>query len=273
MMMPFSLLISIYRKECAENFNQCMHSVWDKQTRKPNEIILVEDGVLTDELDEIINQWKKRLGDKLKVVALEKNVGLGEALNVGLAHCQHDLVARMDTDDIATAERFEKQLSFFKVNPDISVLGSWVGEFEHDEEKTERYKKVPENHTEIVQYAKKRNPMNHPSVMFRKSAVEHAGNYKTMQGFEDYYLWVRMLINGEKFHNIQEALVNMRVDEGQIDRRSGFNYAIHEFTFQKTLLAMGFIHYAAFFRNVSVRFLARIVPKKIVKFIYTLLRQ
>lgn len=268
---PFSVLISIYYKEKSEYFNRAMQSIWDEQTVKPNELVLVQDGKLTDALHSVITEWKNKLGDALKIIPLEENVGLGDALNVGIKHCRHELIARMDTDDIALADRFEKQLKIFE-NHDIDISSSWVSEFEDDENIIASHRKLPETHIEIVKYAKMRNPMNHPAVMYKKSVVEQAGGYQKMMWFEDYYLWARMILKGAKFYNIQEPLVNMRAGYGQLERRGGYKYAVAEVKFLMTLKQMGFLNTMEFIRNVSVRFVARILPKTFLKMIYKLIR-
>jgi glycosyltransferase involved in cell wall biosynthesis len=269
--MKFSVLISIYHKEKAEYFNRAMLSIWDEQTIKPNEIILVQDGKLTDELYNIIKIWKDKLGDIFKTILLKENVGLGDALNIGLDKCNYELVARMDTDDISMPERFEKQLQIFK-DSNIDICSSWVSEFDNDENQIISYRKLPEIHKDIVSYMKKRNAINHPAVMYKKSAVLKAGGYKHMMWFEDYYLWCRMVLSNAEFYNIQEPLVNMRAGYGQLERRSGIKYAISEITFQKELLNIGFINNVEFIKNTTLRFIARIVPKSIVKQIYKKLR-
>lgn len=270
--MKFSLLMSIYHKEKAEYFHSCMQSIWDNQVVKPNEIILVEDGKLTEELYLEIKKWQDKLGSLLKTILLKQNVGLGDALNIGLQHCSYELVARMDTDDIAAPDRFKKQIEAFK-EQDIDICSSWVSEFEKNEENIISYRKVPETDEEIIKFAKRRNPLNHPSVMYRKSAVEEAGGYKKMLWFEDYYLWVRMLQNGAKFYNIQEPLVNMRAGYKQLERRSGLHYAIEELKFQKELYTRGFLNKQEFLVNTFLRFSSRILPKRIVKLIYKSLRK
>lgn len=175
--MNFSVLISIYHKEEAKYFNRAMQSIWDEQSVKPDEIVLVQDGKLTDELYRFIDEWKSKLGDVLKIIPLEQNVGLGDALNEGIKHCNYELIARMDTDDISLADRFEKQLKVFE-NSDIDISSSWVSEFDSDEKKIVSYRKIPEKHDEIVSYSKMRNGVNHPAVMYKKSVVEKAGGLK-----------------------------------------------------------------------------------------------
>lgn len=267
----FSVLLSIYHKENPEYFNRAMRSIWDEQSMKPNEIILVLDGKLTDSLYVAIKKWQNKLGNILRTIQLEQNVGLGDALNEGIKHCNYELIARMDTDDIASFDRFKKQLKVFK-NKDIDICSSWVGEFENDEENIISYRKIPEYHDDIFKYFKIRNAINHPSVMYKKKAVEQAGGYKKMVWFEDYYLWVRMILSGAKFYNIQEPLVNMRAGYGQLERRVGWEYAVEEFNFLKRLKVIEFLTWEEFFKSTCIRFIARILPKGFLKCIYKKIR-
>ncbi|WP_286336367.1 glycosyltransferase [Hydrogenimonas cancrithermarum] len=271
MNLNLSVLLSIYHKEKPEYFDRAMQSIWDEQSIKPNQIVLVKDGPLTQELEDAISYWKEKLKGVLDIITLEENVGLGDALNIGLQQCKYDLVARMDTDDISTSDRFKEQLAVFE-KKDIDICSSWVAEFDKDESTTVSFRKVPESDEEIRHFAKKRNPLNHPAVMYRKSKVVEAGGYQKMMWFEDYYLWSKMILHGAKFYNIQEPLVHMRAGYGQLERRSGMKYALSEIEFQKKLLNMGFIDKGEFIRNVSLRFISRILPKRLVKIIYTKLR-
>lgn len=269
--MKISVLMSIYYKENPQYFDRAMKSIWDEQSVKPDEIVLVQDGKLIDNLYKIIEEWKYKLGEKLKVISLEQNVGLGDALNEGIKHCNFELIARMDTDDIALSDRFEKQLKIFE-NIEVDVCSSWVSEFENDEKEIVSYRKIPEKHDQIVSYSKIRNAINHPAVMYKKSMIQKAGGYKKMIWFEDYYLWARMILNGSKFYNIQEPLVSMRAGYGQLERRSGLNYAIEEFTFLKKLRKIGFLTNRQFLKSVVIRFIARILPKSLLKNIYKRIR-
>ena len=269
--MKFSVLMSIYHKEKAEYFNRAMQSIWNEQTIKPNEIVLVQDGKLIDELYESINQWQEKLGDIFRTIPLEENVGLGDALNIGLEKCSYEIIARMDTDDICDSERFEKQLKIFE-DDNIDICSSWVSEFEEDEDEIVSHRKLPEYHGEIVTYMKARNGINHPAVMYKKESIENAGGYKKMIWFEDYYLWVRMILNGAKFYNIQESLINMRAGYGQLGRRGGLKYAIEEFKFFQRLKSIGFLSNIQFIKNILLRFTARILPKSVLKSIYKKIR-
>jgi len=263
--------MSIYAKEDPAYFNRAMESIWDDQTKKPDEIVLVEDGVLTKALYETIDKWKIKLPDIFKTVALEKNSGLGDALNAGLGVCSYELVARMDTDDISLPDRFKKQLKVF-TGDSIDICSGFVGEFEKDENSIVSYRKVPESDKQIKVFAKKRNPLNHPAVMFRKSVVEKVGGYRKILWFEDYYLWVRMIQNGAVFYNIQEPLVYMRAGYGQLQRRRGVAYASSEIALQKKFLKSGFIGYFEFTRNLCIRFIVRIIPRKLIRQVYKHLR-
>lgn len=269
--MKFSVLMSIYHKEKVEYLNRAMKSIWDEQTIKPDEIVLVQDGKLTQELYEEIGNWKEKLKDILVIVPLEQNVGLGDALNIGMKYCTYELISRMDTDDISLPHRFEKQLEVFE-NSDIDICSSWVSEFDNSENEIVSYRKIPEKHEEIVTYSKMRNGINHPAVMYKKEVVEKAGGYKKMMWFEDYYLWARMILNGAKFYNIQEPLVNMRAGYGQLERRGGFKYAIEEFKFLKKLKEIGFLSTSQFMKSVVIRFIARVLPKSLLKNIYKKIR-
>lgn len=269
--MKFSVLLSIYHAESVTNFNRAMASIWDEQRSKPNEIILIKDGPLAIELDECIDTWEKKIEPILKIYVIDKNIGLGGALNLGLIYCTNELVARMDTDDIAHPDRFMKQLDAFRYS-DIDICSSWVSEFDDFENNIISYRKIPEKSHEINIFSKKKNPINHPAVMYKKSAVLEAGSYLEMMNFEDYYLWGRMLKNNAVFYNIQEPLVNMRSGTKQLERRRGISYAWSEIKFQKAFLSIGFINYFEFIRNISIRLTVRLAPKIFVKLIYKVIR-
>ena len=262
----YSVLLSIYYKEKPQYLKEALNSVF-KQTVQSQEIVLVKDGPLTDELDEIINNYVSQYPN-LKVISLPQNQGLGKALNEGLKYCTYDIIARMDTDDIAKPSRFEKQIKIFEENPDIDVVGSWIDEFEGNADNVISIRKLPEKHNDIFRYAKKRNPINHPVVMFRKQAVIDAGGYQHFPLFEDYYLWVRMLLNGAKFYNIQESLLYFRFSSDMFKRRGGFNYACMEAKFQWRIHQLGFINLPKTVLNICIRFGTRIIPNSFRSWIY-----
>lgn len=263
--------MSIYQKEKPDNFDRAMKSIWEEQTIKPDEIVLVQDGLLTANLLTIIDEWKAKLGDVLIVVPIATNVGLGDALNYGFQYCTCELVARMDTDDIAQPHRFEKQLKAFS-EMEIDICGCWISEFISDETKIISERKVPQFHKNIAKFSKKRSPLNHVTVMFKKSKVKEAGGYQKMISFEDYYLWIRMLQVGAIMYNIQESLVNVRAGNEQLDRRRGLKYVKAEYDFLIKLYTMGFYNPVTLVLNILIRFSIRMAPKKVVEIIYEKLR-
>ena len=262
----FSVLLSLYHKESPTFLSLSLDSVLH-QTLLPDEVVLVKDGPLTAELDAIVSDYAARY-PILKVVTLPQNQGLGKALNEGLKHCSYDLVARMDTDDIAKPDRFEKQMKVFEEHPELDLVGAWIDEFEGTPQHVLSVRKVPETSKEIREYCQKRCPVNHPVVMFRKSAVQAAGGYQHFPLFEDYYLWVRMLKNGAKFYNIQESLLYFRTSPDMFKRRGGWKYAMDELRFQGVMRKMGMIGWKRFLMNVAIRFPGRIIPNGLRRFLY-----
>lgn len=270
-MNKFSVLMSIYHKEKPEYFDRAMKSIWDEQTTKPNEIVLVLDGKLTNELINIISLWQNKLGNIFRTIPLEINVGLGDALNIGLNECKYELVARMDTDDISLPNRFEEQIKIFQQD-EIDLCGSWIDEFENDENIIISSRKVPEFNSDIIKFSKIRNPINHPTVMFKKNSVIDAENYKKMYSFEDYYLWIRMIMNNSNLYNIQKSLVKMRAGYNQLERRRGYKYVEYEFNFWLQLYKDGFINIIDLLKNLLIKLLIRVMPRNFVKFVYKIIR-
>lgn len=264
--MKFSVLLSLYYKESPAYLRLSLDSVF-RQTLPPDEVILVEDGPLTPELYQVVNDFASR-HKELKIVVNEKNCGLGISLNEGLKYCSYTLVARMDTDDICKPERFARQVAYMEEHPDIDVVGAWIDEFQEDVTQVVSTRKLPEAPEEICKFGKKRNPMNHPVVMFRKKAVEEAGGYQPFYLFEDYYLWVRMLLNGAKMYNIQEALLWFRFSPQMFKRRGGLRYALVETRFLWKLYRLGYVPLTKSCQHILIRFMTRIAPNRIRSKIY-----
>jgi glycosyltransferase involved in cell wall biosynthesis len=271
--MQFSVLMSIYRNGDAQHFDRAVNSIWDEQTAKPNEIVLVADGPLTDELDQVVNKWKEKLGGVLKVVSLEKNMGVGAAKHIGIKACNNELIAVMDADDVSLPERFQRQLEVFE-NSDVDVCGTWVSEFEGDENEIVSHRRTPENHNEIAVFAKSRSPVNHPTAMYKKSEVLNAGNYTKYKTSEDYNLFVKLIMSGAKLYNIQESLVNMRLSNEQLSvRRGGLSNAIFEAGVQKEFYKMGFLNFYEVARNIIIGITVRMLPNKLIKIVFKVIRK
>lgn len=265
--MKYSVLMSVYWKDNPDYFRSSIDSIIN-QTVKPSEIVIVEDGPVGKELHEIISEIQG-VYDHLKLIQLKENQGLGKALNEGLQHCTYDLIARMDSDDIAKTDRMQREIEVFNLYPEIDVVSAWIDEFEGDTSNVTATKKLPEYPYEIMNFAKRRCPINHPVAMFRKNAVLLAGGYCHFKLFEDYYLWARMLLNGSKFYNIQESLLWFRTSNDMYKRRGGLKHAFNEIRFQDQLRKMHFISVWQEITNIMIRFTTRIIPNKYRKLVYT----
>ena len=223
MMEKYSVLMSVYAKEQGAFFRRSAESIL-AQTVQTDDFVLVCDGPLTGELEDVITWLQGCYGDRLQLVRLATNQGLANALNAGLQVCKHDLVARMDSDDIAPPERCEMQLKAFSEDPGLAVVGGAIEEFAGSVSNILSRKTMPQTQPEILRYAKKRNPFNHPTVMFRKEAVLTAGGYPQQPLHEDYALWAAMLQRGARGCNLPQTLCYMRTDGGLYARLAAAEY-------------------------------------------------
>ncbi|MFW7378382.1 MAG: glycosyltransferase [Oligoflexus sp.] len=256
--------MSLYAGERPEYLTECLESL-AQQTLLPGEVIVVLDGPIDNELTDILSKYNNQLF--INIVPIRRNVGLGLALNEGLKKTRFDFIARMDTDDICLPERFEKQISYLTKHPDVSVLGSNIAEFRKDPQNICSRRQVPIDHDSIVKYAKFRCPMNHMTVVFRKSSVLSTGGYRDLRVSQDYDLWVRMLLRGYKFSNIDEELVLARI--GNLEKKRGGRKYLHiERQIFKSFYHSGFITATQFRINIALRFLARTAPSEIRKHLY-----
>lgn len=270
MNLDFSVLLSIYKKELPAYLQTAMQSIWDDQIIKASQIVLVKDGPLTPELDIVINKWQEKLGKVLTIVSIEVNGGLAAALNKGLKYCKYELVARMDIDDIAVPERFEKQIAFMRNNPEVSVCSGLIEEWSEDFAYKISERRLPLTHQEIKEFAKRRSPISHPAAMFRKSAVLAVGGYPNIYP-EDYPLWGKMLSAGYKFANLPDLLLKMRVGDALTERR-GLQFLKGEIEIYRYLRDIGFINQFEFLFNCVSRGLVRLSPTWLKKIFYKYLR-
>jgi len=271
--MSFSVLMAVYEKENPRYLNEALCSIWDKQTLKPGQIVLVKDGPLTAELDDCITKWREKLSDLLSIVELLENVGLGAALNRGLQQCQYELVARMDSDDVSLPNRFERQIDFFRLNPDVVLLSGYISEFKSDPDDIYNIRKVPIDTHVIIKYLKWRNAFNHMTVIFKKSVVLSVGGYNDkLTYFEDYDLWIRLVQAQYKGSNIPEVLVNVRIGNDMIGRRHGLAYAKKELSFFSLQKERGFISRSEYCLLILLRIPLRLIPKNMLICLYQFLR-
>lgn len=264
--MKFSVLIAVYAKEKPAHLMQSLESIF-RQDLPPDEVILVEDGPLTAALDKVVAHFKEQ-HEILHTVRLPQNQGLGLALKEGLTHCQYDIVARMDSDDISKPERFSREMAWLEAHPETDVVGTWTDEFADDSGKIISTRRLPEAHEALLMFSRYRNPMNHPTVMFRKRAVEQAGGYRHRELFEDYDLWVRMLQQGAQFDNLQESLLLFRLSSQLYSRRGGSHYIRQEIAFQHWMYKVGHISGIRLVANIAARTFIRLIPGGLRKYGY-----
>ncbi len=258
-MEKFSVLMSVYKNENPIWFKEALDSIF-ANTIQPNEIVLVKDGPLTEELDLIIKQYSDKY-PIFNIIANSENLGLGLSLRKGVVACKYDIIARMDTDDIIPADRFEKELIALK--QDIDVVSCIPIIFVDTPSNIIAKKKKPELHDDIVKMAKRRTPICHAATMMRKEAILNAGNYLSKLYYEDYHLWIRMIMSGAKFYNIQEPLYYVRTYPTQISRRHGLAYLKRELGYLNEFYKMGFYSAYDLFVNSAIRIVGRLVPRKL----------
>ncbi len=257
--------MTVYEKEKPYNLRKSLLTSYH-QTIKPTEIILVCDGILTQELYDEIEQIKSEI-PILKVYQLDTNVGSGPASCFGVEKCNTNLIARMDSDDYCVETRFEKQIKAFERNPNLIMVGTNI--LEKNTEFT-ALKIVPEMTAEIREYSKFRNPFNNPSSMMRKDYILKVGNYRKFRYLEDYDLTMRLIHDNptKEFLNIQEPLVVMQTDDSSYLRRGGLLYIKTEFFLQVDFFRRGYLTKFELFRNIFVRNIVRVMPNSIRKLIY-----
>ena len=246
--------MSLYIKEKPEYLDLAIKSMVE-QTVKPDQIVIVKDGQITSELEDVLNKYDSEYPGLFDIVGYEKNRGLGLALNYGLKHCRNELVARMDTDDISKPNRCEKQLQAFAADDSLDIVGGDINEFIGGVDNIVSKRTVPRSNEDIKEYMKKRCAFNHMTVMFKKSSVENAGGYLDLFWNEDYYLWIRMWMNGAVFANTGTALVDVRVGNEMYQRRGGSKYFASEKKLQDYMLEHQMISLPTYFMNLSKRFI------------------
>lgn len=262
-----SVLMSVYFKEQPEFLDLSLRSVVH-QTRPADEIVIVEDGPLTDELYALLDSYEEEFPDLIRRVPLEKNMGLGLALRRGVQECTGSLIARMDTDDIAHPQRFEEQLAFFAKNPETDILGSAIAEFMDDPKDIVSIRKVPTTHNAICRYQRRRSAFNHMTVMYRRQAVLDAGNYEDAPLMEDDLLWLNMISSGCRTANTDRILVKARVGAGMFNRRGGWRYFLKYNRARKKALARKQISYSDYAVTFLVQGVIALIPTRLRSIIF-----
>jgi lipopolysaccharide/colanic/teichoic acid biosynthesis glycosyltransferase/glycosyltransferase involved in cell wall biosynthesis len=253
---PFSIAMSVYKSDNPQFFDRSLSSITEMQTVMPNEVVLVVDGPVSEEINTVISKYENKY-DCFKVIRLEKNGGLGNALKIAVENATYDLIARMDSDDVSVPTRFEEQLKFFKKHPNTDIVGGDISEFIGNENGIVGKRVVPTTNDKIREYMKKRCPFNHMSVMYKKNAVLTAGGYQDWFLNEDYYLWIRMWLNNATFANTGTVLVNVRVGEEMYQRRGGKKYFDSEKGLQDYMLNNKMISLPVYVENIAKRFIVQ----------------
>ena len=255
--------MSLYYKENPVYLQQSIQSILN-QTLLPSEIVIVKDGKLTKELEEVLTSYSNN--PVIKIIGYEDNKGLGLALKYGVENCSNDIIARMDSDDIAEPTRLEKEIKL--INEGYDLVGSNTIEFMDSIDNIISKRYMPITNEEIILYSKKRNPFVHPSIMFKKHLCLEAGNYRDFYLVEDYDMWVRMIMLGARCANINEFLVYMRVSNDFYERRGGHKYYLAIRKFFKELKMKKYISWKGYYKTIIPRFLVYHIPNKIRKIVY-----
>ncbi len=248
---PFSVAMSVYKNDRPEQLEQALESVCT-QSLPANEIFLVIDGPIGDDLQQVIDRYAEQY-TILNVSRFEMNRGRGEVLRYTIEHCKYDLIAVMDSDDIAAPGRFKKQIEAYAQDP-ADVIGGWTLGFDGDLQSGQvSSAKRKLTHAEIVKLLPHRCPMSQVTVLFRRDAVLKAGNYQHLHYHEDYFLWARMIEAGCTFRNIPEYLVYVRIGKNQARRHGGWRYFKAGAKLRRYMLEHGLCDYATYLKQSAVR--------------------
>lgn len=253
----FTVAMSVYKNDDPQDFRVAVHSIYDEQTVRPSEIIMVIDGPIPSELEMAVRELNKEI-PVMSVVRFAENHGHAAARQAGLDNASNELVAIMDSDDIAVPNRFETQLRLMEEHPEVSAIGGIIHEFVGSPDQVVGTRVVPEIDEDIKKYLKSRCPMNLVTVMFRKSKVLEVGGFIDWYCEEDYYLWVRLALAEERLYNCQENLVNVRVGEAMYQRRGGVRYFQSEAKLQRYMLDHKLINWFRYAYNVMIRWMVQV---------------
>lgn len=263
----FSVLMSVYFKENPIYFESSLKSNLVNQSLKPSEFVLVCDGVLTPELESVIVKYQELFPQILKVYRKE-NGGLGNALNYGLPKCSFPLIARADSDDICTPDRYELQVKYMNEHPNVGIISSYIDEFDTDCDNPIHLKTLPLQHEELYEMSKFRCPLNHMAVMMRKDEILRIGSYHHIPYIEDYELWVRAIVNGIKLGNVGKVLVHARIGNGMIQRRGTKKYIKSWYILNRYMVANKMINNITHFRNMLAVTTFVFIPPQFKGFLY-----
>lgn len=266
-MPTLAALITVYHGNDPAHLASALTSL-ATQSRPADEVVVVADGPLNDAVQAVVDGFVDK-HPTARLIALPDNRGAGPASQAGLETISADYTARLDADDIAAPTRFERQLAAFAADPDLGVVGTAVAEFTDTPTDAANVRSLPETHPEIARYAKINSPVNNPSVMFRTADVTRVGGYRNVHFMEDYDLYARLLAHGVKFANLPEPLTYFRVSDAQFARRTGREMFTAEKTMQANLVSYGLISRPRALVNLTARTAYRLLPKNLLRRVYT----
>lgn len=267
-MESYSVLMSVYIKEDPQYLDQAIKSILS-QTVPTDDFVIVCDGPIRAEHERVFQKYKALYPGVIHDIRLAENVGIGAAANIGLQECRHELIAKMDSDDLAEPDRCEKQLQRFEENPRIAVLGGFIEEFVSDVDQPFDVREVPLTNEEIHQFARRRQPFNNVTVMYRKSAVTAVGGYCNLRRAEDYDLYVRLLHSGCYAENLSDVLVKVRIGDGTSDRRTSWG-TLQGFVISRwRAYRLGFSSVWDFLVACAAQCVVFLCPQKLQNYIYS----
>ncbi len=265
--MNYSVLLPVYKTDNPRYFKLSLESILN-QTVKSNDIVIVKDGMVPQAIQEIIDSCSRQYPNIINQIQLEKNIGLGLALNKGIEACKNELIARMDSDDISMPDRCEKQLDMFRADPELDIVGCPVKEFTYDVSNIIGVRDVPLDNESIYKYCKRRDPFNHPTVMYRKSKLKKFGAYEDYRKNQDTALWIRLLSNGCKCANHPEYLLMFRFDENTYKKRKSWINTKLLIQIRKKAWKSGFCSLNDYLIVAAAQTVCFLMPVKLQRYIY-----
>ncbi|MBQ6064331.1 MAG: glycosyltransferase [Prevotella sp.] len=259
--------MSVYHSEKAEYLDRSLRSVWDDQTLKPDQVVLIVDGPVGEDLWQVIKHWKEKLVNVLCVIKNEKNIGLTKSLNKGLQYVTCTYIARADSDDISLPLRFERQLDYLERHPDLDILGGSIQEF-NEKNECLNIRHYPLTHEQACKYILKASPLAHPSVMMRKKIFDEGLRYnEKYRTSQDVALWFDAMMAGYRISNLDEIILWFR-HSSDVYKRRGHAKAWNEFK----IYMKGIYRLKGFFTWNYIypisRLVFRMMPDGIIRFVY-----
>jgi glycosyltransferase involved in cell wall biosynthesis len=264
---PFTLsvVMPVHAGADVDHLERALTSVFE-QTWPADEVVIVEDGPLTPDHDRLLSTFEQA-HLSMRRVRLHQQSGVAAALQTGLEAAQGPWIARMDSDDVALPHRFATQVEAIRSGR-YDVIGAAMIEFDSDEQETTGIRRMPEDHAAIVRLMRVNNPLNHPTVVFRRSLVVGVGGYRPLPHLEDYDLWARVWAAGGRLHNLPEPLVRFRADARMLARRRQAGVHRAELELQRNLRRYGLISRPRMVFNLALRTGFRLLPGPLMARLY-----